>query len=50
MELRVPIELYSNLEMDIKYQNINLICVICRYMKWNKDIENELIKELVIKN
>lgn len=48
MDIRVPIELFGNLDIVIKYQNIKLICEICRYMKWNKVVERELIKELVV--
>jgi len=48
MDIRIPIELFNNLDIVIKYQNINLICDICKYMKWNKYVERELIKELVV--
>jgi hypothetical protein len=44
MELAIPTSLLSNLDIVIKYQNIQLIKEICAWKKWNAD---ELINEFV---
>lgn len=44
MELAIPTSLLSNLDIVIKYQNIQLIKEICAWKKWNAD---ELITEFV---
>lgn len=44
MELAIPTSLLSNLDVVIKYQNIQLIKEICAWKKWNAD---ELINEFV---
>ena len=41
MDLRLPIDLNNNLDIIIKYQNINLVKDICKYMGWNKSIEDK---------
>ncbi len=48
MDLRVPINFKDNLDVIIKYQNINLIKDICKYMGWNKTIEDNIIKNIVL--
>ena len=50
MDLRLPIDLNNNLDIIIKYQNINLVKDICKYMGWNKNIEDDIIKNLIIKS
>lgn len=44
MELAIPTSLLSNLNVVIKYQNIQLIKEICAWKKWNAD---DLINEFV---
>ena len=44
MELSIPTSLLSNLDIVIKYQNIQLIREICAWKKWNAD---DLINEFV---
>ena len=48
MDLRIPVNLKDNLDIIIKFQNINLVKEICKYMKWNKMIEEQIIKDLIL--
>ena len=44
MELAIPSSLLSNLDIVIRYQNIQLIKEICAWKKWNTE---ELIEEFI---
>lgn len=47
MDIKIQLEFLDNLDTIVKYQNINLIKELCKYMKWNTDIENDLICKFI---